>query len=207
MSEVRARRSSTEVRNLMLEAAHKLFHSKGFDATSTREISVEAGVSESMLFRHFGSKQAIFNEAVLQPFADFVKEFVTDWMSDRRRGPERIAHRYVSGLFELCRNHLDVITTLSATGTRGDDAQPSVDARLLIHDQLEILAGHVGRYHADAGSRPGLDPQLSVRFAIAMVVGVAQLGEDFFGIGDRLTTELADFVVRGAGTAIERPSE
>ncbi|MEE6174976.1 TetR/AcrR family transcriptional regulator [Mycobacterium sp. 050134] len=184
----------------MLGAAHKLFHSKGFDATSTREISVEAGVSESMLFRHFGSKQAIFEEAVLQPFADFVEEFVTDWMSDRRRGPERIAHSYVSGLFALCRNHLDLITTLSSTKTRGDDAQPGADARLLIYEQLEILADHVGRYHVEAGSRPGLDPRLSVRLAIALVVGAAQLGEDFFGIGDRLTTELADFVVRGAGT-------
>jgi AcrR family transcriptional regulator len=199
MSDVRARRSSAEVRDLMIEATHKLFHSKGFDATSTREISVKAGVSESMLFRHFGSKQAIFEEAVVQPFADFVEEFVTDWMSDRHREPERTAHSYVSGLFELCRNHLDLITTLSATGTRGDDAQPGADARLLIHEQLEILAGHVGRYHAEAGSRPGLDPHLSVRFAIAMVVGAAQLGKDFFGIGDHLTTELAAFVVRGAG--------
>ena len=193
----------------MLNAANKLFHSKGFDATSTREISVEAGVSESMLFRHFGSKQAIFEEAVLAPFADFVEEFVTDWMSGRQRGPERIAHSYVSGLFELCRNHLDLITTLSASGTSGDGARPSADARLLIHEQLETLAGQVGRYHVEVGSRPGLDPQLSVRFTIALVVGAAQLGEDFFGIGDRLTTELADFVVRGAGTAmvVERSSD
>jgi AcrR family transcriptional regulator len=72
----------------MLGSARKLFHRKGFDGTSTREISGEAGVSESMLFRHFGSKNAIFQEAVLKPFVEFVHHYISDWtLSFDRRAP------------------------------------------------------------------------------------------------------------------------
>ncbi len=187
----------------MLGAARKLFHRKGFDATSTREISIEAGVSESMLFRHFGSKNAIFQEAVLKPFVEFVQQYISDWtlLSTAARQPERLAHSYVSGLFQLCRDHLDLMSFISATRPSHPDNHPGADARLLIHEQLDALVMQVGRHHAERGIQPVMDPQLSVRFAIAMVVGAAQLGPEFFGVGERLTDEIAAFVVRGAGNS------
>ncbi|MGV0044976.1 TetR/AcrR family transcriptional regulator [Mycobacterium colombiense] len=197
MPDIRSRRSSEEVRKLILDAARKLFHSNGFDATSTREISAEAGVSESMLFRNFGSKKAIFDEAVLMPFIEFVQQFVTDWArsAESGAGPQHIAHRYVSGLFQLCRDHLELITLIGAA-REGSPQGP----RLLIADQLDALVGQVSRYNTQAGNRPAMDPRLSVRFAIAMTVGAAQLGDEFFGVGDQLTSEIAAFVVRGAGS-------
>jgi AcrR family transcriptional regulator len=199
MPDTRSRRSSEEVRSLLLDAAQKLFHSKGFEATSTRAISAEAGVSESMLFRNFGSKNAIFDEAVLTPFVEFVQQFVTDWAYSAHSdaNPEQIAHRYVNGLLELCRDHLELIALI---GGRRDGSQRGADARPVIAEQLDALVTQLGRHHAAAGSRPAMDPRLSVRFAIAMTVGAAQLGDEFFGVGDRLTSEIAAFVVRGAGS-------
>ncbi|MGV0050626.1 TetR/AcrR family transcriptional regulator [Mycobacterium colombiense] len=199
MSDIRSRRSSEEVRKLILDAARKLFRSNGFDATSTREISAEAGVSESMLFRNFGSKKAIFDEAVLKPFIEFVQQFVADWARSAESGadPEHIAHRYVSGLFQLCRDHLELIALI---GARREGSPQGPNARLLIAEQLDALVGQLSRHHTQAGSRPAMDPRLSVRFAIAMTVGAAQLGDEFFGIGDQLTSEIAAFVVRGAGS-------
>ncbi|EJO89419.1 hypothetical protein MCOL_V204500 [Mycobacterium colombiense CECT 3035] len=152
-----------------------------------------------MLFRNFGSKKAIFDEAVLMPFIEFVQQFVTDWASSAESGagPQHIAHRYVSGLFQLCRDHLELITLI---GARREGSPQGPNARLLIADQLDALVGQVSRYNAQAGNQPAMDPRLSVRFAIAMTVGAAQLGEEFFGIGDRLASEIAAFVVRGAGS-------
>jgi len=43
----------------ILKAALSLFAEKGYAEVSTKEISSEAGVSEALIFRHFGSKEAL----------------------------------------------------------------------------------------------------------------------------------------------------
>jgi AcrR family transcriptional regulator len=47
-------------RQRLLEAAEDLFASKGFAATTTREISDHAGLSRGLLYYHFPSKDALF---------------------------------------------------------------------------------------------------------------------------------------------------
>lgn len=194
MGAAKLRRSSAEVRELMLNAAQQLFRDNGFDGTSTREICLAAGVSESTFFRHFSSKRAIYEETVLKPFIEFVRSFVTEWTHSppTPEAPERIAGLYVRGLYDLCRDHLDLIALLSGRGPHEKGTRTSVG------QQVDTLVKQLGRYHAVAGREPGMDPNLSVRFAIAMVVGAAQMGEEFFGIGKNLTDEIASFVVRGA---------
>lgn len=57
-----ASREATRLR--ILEAALRMFSQKGYSGATTREMAREAGVSEMTLFRHFPSKEALF-EAVL----------------------------------------------------------------------------------------------------------------------------------------------
>ncbi len=57
-----ASRKATRLR--IIEAALRLFSQKGYLGATTREIAREAAVSEMTLFRHFPSKEALF-EAVL----------------------------------------------------------------------------------------------------------------------------------------------
>ena len=49
-----------------LEAALKLFSSRGFRATSMREIATEAGLSVGNVYHHFPSKDAIFQRLLEQ---------------------------------------------------------------------------------------------------------------------------------------------
>jgi AcrR family transcriptional regulator len=56
--------SATTTRDKILEAALKLFSQKGFLGATTREIAREAGVAEVTLFRHFPSKEALFEEVI-----------------------------------------------------------------------------------------------------------------------------------------------
>ncbi len=51
----------------LLEAALRVFNRKGYDASRTREIAKEAGVSEATLFKHFPTKRHLLN-ALMQPF-------------------------------------------------------------------------------------------------------------------------------------------
>jgi AcrR family transcriptional regulator len=51
-------------RERLLGAAQSVFAEKGYQAATTREIAARAGVAELTLFRHFSSKQGLF-EALL----------------------------------------------------------------------------------------------------------------------------------------------
>ena len=46
----------------LLKATLKLISEKGYIGATTREIAHEAGVTELTLFRHFGSKERLFEE-------------------------------------------------------------------------------------------------------------------------------------------------
>jgi AcrR family transcriptional regulator len=48
----------------LLEATLKLISEKGYIGATTREIAQEAGVTELTLFRHFGSKEKLFEEVL-----------------------------------------------------------------------------------------------------------------------------------------------
>lgn len=56
-------------RNSILEAATTAFAAKGYDGARTLEIAEAAGVSEALLYRHFPSKQALY-ETVLERLAE-----------------------------------------------------------------------------------------------------------------------------------------
>jgi AcrR family transcriptional regulator len=57
-------------RELILEAAMRVFAEVGSRGATTRKIAEAAGVNEVTLFRHFGSKEALLGESL-------------DWMSQR----------------------------------------------------------------------------------------------------------------------------
>ncbi|HEX7085847.1 MAG TPA: helix-turn-helix domain-containing protein [Vicinamibacterales bacterium] len=53
-----------DAREQLLQAALKVYAASGFRGATTKRIAHEAGVNEVTLFRHFGSKEALLNEAL-----------------------------------------------------------------------------------------------------------------------------------------------
>src|ERR1700731_3475939 len=57
----------------LIVAAQKLFASKGYDATTTREIAARAGCAEGLIHRYFGGKSGLlFNIVKLHVAEDTV---------------------------------------------------------------------------------------------------------------------------------------
>src|SRR5580704_9575920 len=56
--------SAIDRRQQLLETALDIFSRKGFEGATTKEIAAAAGVTEAVIFRHFPSKQALY-EAIL----------------------------------------------------------------------------------------------------------------------------------------------
>ncbi len=54
----------TEKQERILQAALQLFAQEGYHATSTNKVAKKAGVSEGLIFRHFGNKEGLL-QAIL----------------------------------------------------------------------------------------------------------------------------------------------
>ncbi len=81
-SQPRPRMSGNDRRNQLLEAALEVFSRKGFEGTTTKEVAALAGVTEAIIFRHFPTKQALY-EAVLDHHVQ--SSDLQEWLVEIRR--------------------------------------------------------------------------------------------------------------------------
>jgi TetR/AcrR family transcriptional regulator len=56
--------SASDRRTQLLDTALDVFAQKGFNGTTTKEIAAAAGVTEAIIFRHFPSKQALYQALI-----------------------------------------------------------------------------------------------------------------------------------------------
>lgn len=166
----RQRRPRGEPRRLLLEAAVAAFNEAGYEA-STREIAERAGVSEPLLFKHFGSKAGLFREAMVTPFVQFVDAFV----ATHERGvgpednPEEVTMTFIGGLYDIFTTHRGLVGVLWSASTNDSldlaGAGPLDDLRAAL-DKLV----RVGKL-AQAG-RPARN-EIATRAIVSMVAGMA----------------------------------
>ncbi len=67
----------TEKQEKILEAALMLFAKEGYHATSTSKVAKAAGVSEGLIFRHFGNKEGLL-QAILTLGEEKFREIIVD---------------------------------------------------------------------------------------------------------------------------------
>lgn len=67
----------TEKQENILKAALQLFANEGFYATSTNKVAKQAGVSEGLIFRHFGNKEGLL-QAILDEGENKLKDLLID---------------------------------------------------------------------------------------------------------------------------------
>lgn len=69
MTEKKGRLSAEERKKQIMAAATELFAEKGFSGTRTREIASSAGISETLIFQHFASKEELYKAILLENVA------------------------------------------------------------------------------------------------------------------------------------------
>ena len=63
----------TEKQENILKAALQLFATQGYASTSTSKVAKAAGVSEGLIFRHFGNKEGLLN-AILEMASEAMQQ-------------------------------------------------------------------------------------------------------------------------------------
>src|SRR5258708_5357527 len=99
------RRPRGEPRRLLVAAAQEIFNRKGYASTSTREIADTAHVSETLMFRYFGSKAGLFREAMVLPFVELVDREVAGRRTNPNRNevPGEEARRFIADMYDVFR--------------------------------------------------------------------------------------------------------
>lgn len=176
-----ARRPRGAPRRLLLDAARNLFARQDYRSTTTREIAQAAGVTEHLLFRHFGSKAALFREALVLPFTGFVDEFGRTWQSvvPEETGEEELARHFVGQLYDVLVENQGLLLTLMASGALSEEEMADAGIADIRH-ALTVL----GRISAEGMQLRGMQsgqPDLPAHSTVAMIAGMAALRTSFFG--------------------------
>ena len=176
-----ARRPRGEPRRLLLDAARDLFARQDYRSTTTREIAQAAGVSEHLLFRHFGSKAALFREALVLPFTSFVEEFGRTWQAvvPEETSEEELARHFVGQLYDLFVEHRGLLMTLMASETLSEEEMADTgiaDIRraLTVLGQISAEGMHLRGMRSE-------HPDLPAHSTVAMIAGMAALRSTYFG--------------------------
>jgi AcrR family transcriptional regulator len=169
-----------EGRRLLLESARLLFAERGYAGTSTREIARAASVTEPMIFRHFGSKAKLFEEAVLAPFNTFLSEYIADWAA-RPRGAQSAyvqTYDFYRGVYDVLSANRRLIHEMiggRATGSPTDDSVSTPQLGALLERFEEI----VEREREYRGFRP-FDSVVITRLIFGLVFSFAVHGDWMF---------------------------
>jgi AcrR family transcriptional regulator len=176
-----ARRPRGEARRLLLDAARELFARQDYRGTTTREIAEAAGVTEYLLFRHFGSKAGLFREALVLPFTNFVDDFGATWQAvvPEETEEDELAKQFVGRLYDVLVQHRGLLLTLIASDGLSEEEIDSAGIAD-IRRALTVL----GQISAEGMSIRGMrstQPDLPAHSTVAMIVGMVALRSTFYG--------------------------
>jgi AcrR family transcriptional regulator len=183
-------------------AARQQFGEHGYRATTTRKVAAQAGVSEPTIFRQFGSKAGLFEDAVVAPFTGFIEQQLTGWEL-REAGTVPIVdetRHFYGDLFDLFSEERSVIPALLAA--YHDDVTPAVSRRLQdcmrqVVAMLEVRTLEESRIRGNVN----FDVPCMARIMIAMTFALGTLPHLFNTqrlSRDRVIEEMAQLTAYGA---------
>lgn len=201
MSAQGTRRPRGAPRRLLLDAARKLFAHRDYRSTTTREIAEAAGVSEYLLFRHFGSKAGLFREALVQPFTSFVDEFGETWQSvvPEETDEEELSRHFVGQLYDMLVEHRGLLLTLVASEALSEEEIE--DASIADIRRALTVLGQISAEGMRIRGMRSSQPDLPAHSTVAMIVGMVAMRSTFFGAKpptrDAIVDELVQATLHG----------
>jgi AcrR family transcriptional regulator len=177
------RRRRGEAAAELLEAAREVFNERGYAEASTREIAERADVSETLMFRYFGSKAGLFKAALVQPFLDFVDDFTeTSANSSFDTEDDEVASRqFIGGLYDLFHKNRGLVAMFFAAEAMLSSELAESGVLDDVATRMQALA-EIGRKQTRLRHNVELArPWLTTRVTLSMVAGMATFGPSFYG--------------------------
>lgn len=201
----RRRLSGAERRDRILQAAVELFASRGFQGTTTREVAARAGLTEAGLYRHFPSKEALYEAIVDRKMQ--TPDVVAGVVDAAHAGDDHAVLRGLARtLLERGLGDPDFVRILFFIALEGHAlAEPFFEAR--VRRLRRFLEAYVAR-RIEEGAFERVDPVLAAGAFLGMVTDHVNVAVVFGGGGgrdDRPLEEVADTFARLFLDGLARP--
>jgi AcrR family transcriptional regulator len=195
------------VRELIVAASRDLFARRGYEATTTRDIALEAGVTEAAIYRHFGSKSSLFETAVGHPYHQFMTDFMAQWTRDNLvpRSGEEVVADFVTGLYDALSANRDLILAYICAERFEAGALQRTGAESVVSRELRAMDEWVRR-GSDQLAFHDIDIPVTLRCSFAMVMGLVLHDDLLFEPGPshpsrtRMIRELTTYMHRALST-------
>ena len=197
----RTRRRPAELRSLIVEAAEETFGQLGYTDATMVVIAQRAGVTRSVLTRHFATKADLFRCVMTEPFLEFIGGWMYTWTAklDVQRSEEELVHEFVADLY---RNTLANSGALKLLMFHSD--QLDSELRQQVWATLnEGLAAVVDIADREFSKRqyPTADLNITIRAILSMVMGYVTLDPsllaDCIADDERIVTHLSSLILHG----------
>jgi AcrR family transcriptional regulator len=154
MSAVKPRLAAPDRRQAVLDTACRVFFEKSYRGATTAEIAREAGITEPILYRHFGSKRDLYLACLDEAWRQF-REFSEDALEKNPAGClGAIADAYTAKRAKLRLVDLWIQALVVAP----EDAVIAKALRAQIRAVHDFFADVIRRGQADGVINPDRDP-------------------------------------------------
>ena len=166
-------------RTQLLDAARSEFVERGYREVTTSDVAGAAGVSDALVLKHFGTKEALFRAAVAEPLLELIERQADEnrarIQSGRVLSPgeaEAAITGFLSSWAQLVAAERQALLSL-LTDLRHF---PDVEARLLaiVRDQIDDL---VSTLQIDTGEYRDFDPRVATWVSVAAATLAGVLGD------------------------------
>lgn len=210
--ESRARSTSREGndtvshRDALLEAARRLILEKGFAATTARDLVAASGTNLGSIGYHFGSREALLNQAIEALFDEWTELLASAAFSEPGAPPlERLTASWKATLETLGEHHALIRAFIEALA----HAERSPEFREQMRDHYRRTQRNVARL-VEAALGPdavakGADPMVVALFLIAVFDGLAvqfRIAPEDTPTGE----QFVDVLVAARATALDHDS-
>jgi AcrR family transcriptional regulator len=192
------------VRSLVLAAAVKEFHDRGYRGATVQAICDTAGLAPSAVYQHFDGKSELFTHAVLGPFMGVLDAFSETWQVQRDHpwDERRLMTAWIELLYDVFDEQRTAVVEMAVAREQLDGAVLDQIRKLSTRMFLELRA----IAEEEARSRqlfPVENVEVSMRLSVAMVAAIvifdAWLAPNAEDPADRqrLIEQMADFALWG----------
>lgn len=189
---------------MILAAAEETFARLGYADTSTVEVARAAGVTRSVLARHFPTKQELFRAAMEQPLRSFVADWGPTWRAqlDTPWSDTDLMREFIADLYRNVRAHRGAVRLLLLHGDQLD-ADLAADVWEALQLGVATLCD-VARREFPRRGFPAIHIDLTVRTVLSAVLGFVALESAFEHMPGReqateeeIVAHLADLLLHG----------
>lgn len=184
-------------REAICAAATELFAEKGFAAASTREICQRAGITKPVLYYHFGNKEQLYQELILDAFNEYRKGLVRAARKGRR-AEERLSEVFAT-IFAFTRRNPGLVRLIFRMMFASEKGSPAIDYVEVGDVECRVLVEIIeeGIRRGEMKGRPVEIAEALMAMHTLYAISFLLTGEP--DLGRPLARRIVDLLVRGCG--------